>query len=112
LTPQRVQAWKRSFLAKAAPDPLSQRQAKVSVNGFLHRAKSLFSPKITRHLSIPLPDPLPFTGVEFEPRQSMKYRSGVDLKTLIETAGLVAISPSKSGAKMKMSPLARKNHAL
>lgn len=32
LTPQRVQQWKRSFLADALPDPISQRAAKTSVN--------------------------------------------------------------------------------
>jgi integrase len=86
LTPAKVQAWKRSFLAKARSDPLSQRQAKVSVNSFLRQARSLFSPKLLRHLSIELPSPLPFAGVEFEPRQSLKYRSDFDVKALIGTA--------------------------
>jgi integrase len=86
ITPQRVQVWKRSFLAKAAPDPLSQRQAKVSVNSFLRRARSLFSEKITHHLRVELPDPLPFSDVSFEPRQSLKYRSSVDVQKLITAA--------------------------
>jgi hypothetical protein len=50
---------------------LSQRQAKVNVNSFLRRARSLFSDKITRHLKVELPDPLPFSDVAFEPRQSL-----------------------------------------
>ena len=33
-----------------------------------------------------LPDPLPFAGVEFEPRQSMKYRSEIDIQSLVEAA--------------------------
>jgi integrase len=86
ITPQRVQVWKRAFLAKAAPDPLSQRQAKVNVNSFLRRARSLFSAKITRHLMVELPDPLPFSDVAFEPRQSLKYRSGFDVQKLITKA--------------------------
>jgi integrase len=86
ITPQRVQVWKRSFLAKAAPDPLSQRQAKVSVNSFLRRARSLFSQKITHHLMVELPDPLPFSDVSFEPRQSLKYRSNIDVQKLITAA--------------------------
>jgi hypothetical protein len=45
LTPQKIQAWKQSFL-----DP--------------------------KHLKdVSLPDPLPFLGVEFESRQSLKYRA-------------------------------------
>ena len=50
---------------------MSQRQAKVNVNSFLRRARSLFSDKITRHLKVELPDPLPFSDVAFEPRQSL-----------------------------------------
>src|SRR4029077_719824 len=50
LTPQKVQQWKRSFLADAPQDPMSQRAAKTSVNTFLRQARSLFSQKIIKHL--------------------------------------------------------------
>jgi integrase len=87
LTPQRVQTWKRSFLARAGSDPLSQRSAKVSVNTYLRQARSLFSKKIVKHLQgVALPDPLPFSQVEFEPRQSLKYRPTFDVETLIAKA--------------------------
>jgi len=86
LTPARIQEWKRAYLAKAERDPLSQRQAKVSVNSFMRQARSLFSPKIVRHLAIELPTPLPFTGIAFEPRQSLKYRSTFDVLQLIKEA--------------------------
>jgi hypothetical protein len=33
-----------------------------------------------------LPDPLPFAGVEFEPRQSLKYRATFDVQPLITKA--------------------------
>jgi integrase len=86
-TPQKVQAWKRSFLLKAARDPVSQRSAKVSVNTFLRQARSLFSSKILKHLKdVTLPDPLPFAGIEFEPRQSLKYRATFDVGALITKA--------------------------
>ena len=84
--PNMVQAWKRSFLAKAGNDPVASRQAKVSVNFFLRQARNLFSPDVLRHLDIELPNPLPFTGIQFEPRQSLKYRSEFDIKKLIQTA--------------------------
>jgi integrase len=86
LTPSRLQEWKRAFLAQAKRDPLSQRQAKVSVNSFIRRARSLFSPEIVRNLAIELPNPLPFTGIAFEPRQSLKYRSSFDVLELIREA--------------------------
>jgi hypothetical protein len=87
VTPQKIQQWKRSFLSLAAPDPISQRSAKTSVNTYLRQARSLFSRAIVKHLvSVDLPDPLPFSGVEFEPRQSLKYRATFDVERLIAKA--------------------------
>ena len=87
LTPQKIQQWKRSFLSNAAPDPISQRSAKTSVNTYLRQARSLFSQPIIKHLvDVSLPDPLPFAGVEFEPRQSFKYRATFDVGALIAKA--------------------------
>src|SRR4029450_9695247 len=60
LTPDVVQQWKRAFLSRAADDPIRARAAKISVNSFLRRAKSLFAPDAIKHLShIRLPSPLP-----------------------------------------------------
>jgi len=86
VTPSKVQEWKRTHLARAKRDPLSQRQAKVSVNSFMRRARSLFAADILRHLAIELPEPRPFAGVAFEPRQSLKYRSNFDVLELIKEA--------------------------
>jgi integrase len=86
ITPTKIQEWKQSFLAKAGSDPVGLRKARVSVNSLMRRARSLFSPKILRQIQLPLPSAKPFDGVEFEPRQSMKYRSRIDLRKLIESA--------------------------
>jgi hypothetical protein len=86
LTQSKLQEWKRAFLAKAKRDPLSQRRAKVSVNSFMRRGRSLFSPDVLRHLTIELPNPLPFAGISFEPRQSLKYRSNFDVIKLTKQA--------------------------
>jgi integrase len=87
VTPGRIQEWKRAFLAKAGSDKTKKRSASVSVNSFLCRAKCLFSPDTIKHLeSVKLPNPLPFDGIDFEPRQSMKYRSNFDVVKLIEKA--------------------------
>jgi integrase len=86
MTPSRVQEWKLSFLANAGTDPLELRRARISVNSLVRQARSLFANKRTRHLQLSLPNPLPFDGVDFEPRQSMKYRSEIDVVALIKAA--------------------------
>jgi integrase len=82
----KIQEWKQSFLAAAGNDALSLRKARISVNTFLRRSRSLFSGKVLRQLHLNLPSPLPFDGVESEPRQSMKYRSEFDVIGLIRQA--------------------------
>jgi integrase len=87
LTPDVVQQWKRKFLERAADDPIRSRAAKISVNSFLRRAKSLFAPDAIKHLSrVQLPSPLPFERVSFEPRQSMRYRSTINVEKLTHAA--------------------------
>jgi len=86
LTPGLVQKWKRDFLARAGEDRLSMRTAKITVNSIIRRAKSLFAPGATAHLECVLPSPLPFTGIKFEPRQSMRYRSSIDAGKLTRAA--------------------------
>jgi hypothetical protein len=86
ITPAKIQKWKQSFLAAARDDPLALRKARISVNTLLRRSRSLFSRKVLRQLPLRLPSPLPFDGVEFEPRQSMKYRSNFNVLDLIKLA--------------------------
>jgi integrase len=86
VTPARIREWKRSFVAKAGTDAIALRRARISVNSIMRQARSLFSPKMLRHVNFSLPNPLPFAGVEFEPRQSMKYRSEIDIEALIKAA--------------------------
>jgi integrase len=86
ITPAKVQEWKRAFLSQAGSNAIALRRARVSVNSLIRQAKSLFSPKITRHLALELPDPLPFSGIEFEPRPSLKYRSRFDVQRVIQAA--------------------------
>jgi hypothetical protein len=87
LTPQKIQEWKRSFIARAGHDPIAIRSARTSVNTFLRCAKCLFSPEIVLHLAhVELPDPLPFSRVEFEPRGNTKYFSRINVKELIAKA--------------------------
>jgi integrase len=86
ITPAKIQEWKQSFLVAAGHDPLALRKARISVNTLLRRSRSLFSRKVLRQLPLRLSSPLPFDGVEFEPRQSMKYRSNFNVLDLIKLA--------------------------
>ena len=86
VTPAKVQEWKLSFLARAGSDTTALRTARISVNAISRRARSLFSQRKLRHLGLALPRPLPFEGIEFETRQSMKYRSEIDVQELIAQA--------------------------
>jgi hypothetical protein len=81
---RKIQAWKRGYIEKAGSSQVAQRQAKISVNSYMRRARCLFSEKITRHLAFQITNP--FVGVEFEPKQSRRYRSSFAVTNLIETA--------------------------
>jgi integrase len=84
-TSAKIAAWKKGYLEHAASDPVSQRAARVSAAYYLRNAKSLFSAKIRAHITLALPDPLPFAGVQIE-RPSAKYFATFDLAELIESA--------------------------
>jgi integrase len=86
ITPEKIERWKTAFLTRAKSDPVSQRSARVSANSYLHRAKCLFSPAIVKHLPMALPEPLPFAGVQFEKRPSLKYQSNFDVRLLVRQA--------------------------
>jgi hypothetical protein len=85
VTPDEIQKWKVRFLQRAGSDPLNQRTARISVNSLMRQAKSLFAPKVLRFVRLNLSG-TPFDGVGFEPRQSMRYRSRVDIHRLIRAA--------------------------
>ncbi len=86
LTPEKVQKWKNDYVARREQTPVSIRKAKISCNSVMRQAKALFAKKHTNLLTVELPDPLPFEGVSFYPRQSCRYHSKVDLKGLISDA--------------------------
>ena len=86
VTPETVQKWKIRFLRRAGSQPVRQRAAKISVNSMLRQAKSLFAPAMLKFITFQLPDIRPFEGVKFEPRPSMRYRSGFDVEKLIASA--------------------------
>jgi hypothetical protein len=87
LTPAKVQQWKLNFVNRAGSDPVKQRAARISANTFLRRAKSLFAPNMIKHLDAArIPTPMPFDGVDFYKRVSIRYHGDFDVLKLIGQA--------------------------
>src|SRR5215469_18126511 len=85
LTPDKVQKWKVNFLKRAGSNPIKKRAASISVNSLLRQAKSLFAPAVLKFIKLEIPCS-PFEGVAFEPRRSMRYKSSIDVDSLIPAA--------------------------
>ena len=86
LTPESIQAWRISYVAKVGNNPARQRAARISCNSTLRAAKALFGRKILKFTSASLPEPIPFSQVEFYPRESMRYHSKIDPVALLQAA--------------------------
>jgi integrase len=86
VTPERIQKWKTDFLKRAKADPASRRAARITVNSTMRMAKALFTPARLRFVHVNLPFQTPFDGIEFEQRQSMRYRSSIDFEALVRAA--------------------------
>lgn len=90
ITPDAVEAWKLAWVKQRSKGNETQaRASKNSANSTLRSARSLFSKRLLRFIApnLELPTPLPFDGVEFFPRQSMRYHSTMDVQALLVKAG-------------------------
>src|SRR5262249_18704749 len=69
ITPEKIRAWKRLYIARAGHDELARRRYTVSCNSYLRRARALFSKRkvLDKLRSVKLPAILPFDGVGLEP---------------------------------------------
>jgi integrase len=86
LTPSAVQKWRLEYV-KRAKNPAEEGSRMTSCNSTIRQARSLFAAKIVKFLpDLRLPNPMPFHEVEFFPRQSAKYFSRIDAKTLLQEA--------------------------
>jgi len=88
VTPAKIQKWKLEYVRKQSKDRTKERHAKTTANSIIRKAKSLFSKKTLPFVSntLNLPSPLPFDGIDFFPRQSMRYHSTIDAEELIRDA--------------------------
>ena len=86
LTLNAVQKWRLEYVERAKT-PAEHRSRMTSCNSTIRQARSLFAGKILKFLfDLRLPDPIPFHEVVFFPRQSAKYFSRIDAKTLLQEA--------------------------
>lgn len=89
LTPDRIEAWKLGYVSsRAGRNETKTRTTRNSANTCLRQAKGLFTKRLLRLVTnrVELPSPLPFDGVDFFPRQSMRYTSTMDVGSLITAA--------------------------
>lgn len=86
ITPDRIQAWKVSYLKAADPSLTDQASAKRTINSYIRCARCLFSKGILKFLKLRLPQPLPFDGVELEEAGSMRYKSKIKPELLVMCA--------------------------
>jgi integrase len=89
LTPARIEAWKLAYVANRAKlGEVKARAARNSCNSLLRQAKACCTKRLLRLMAeaLKMPHPLPFEGVEFFPRQSMRYTGGVDVESVIVAA--------------------------
>jgi len=86
VTPSRVDKWRIDFVRNAGSNPVKQRRARITCNSLMRQAKSLFGSNLLTHLSIGELNKLPFDDVAFYKRESMRYRSKIDVKALIIAA--------------------------
>lgn len=89
ITPAKVNLWKLAYVREnGSNDFEAERRAKNTCNSKLRQAKGLFSKRIIPHIrhALDLPETLPFDGLEFWPRQSMRYNSKINAPSLIRCA--------------------------
>jgi len=86
VTPDKVNKWRIAFVKRAGENPVKQRRARITCNSIMRQAKSLFAAELLEHVAMHKPDKLPFDGVSFYDRESMRYHSKVNIAALIRDA--------------------------
>ena len=88
LTPEKIEAWRDSFIRRKAINPVAEKSARVSANSFISRARGLFGQEVLIRIKdlVELPETLPFAGVKVERVRVPRYRSTFDIVTLLEQA--------------------------
>ncbi len=81
VTPEKINKWKIAFVKETGTNPVKLRKgADLIPTSIMRQAKSLFSPELLVNMGTNKPEKSPFDGVKFCPRESMRYRSTVDIR--------------------------------
>jgi integrase len=104
LTPERVNGWKVKELKAASRNPLTLKHANITVRSILLSSKALFSPRVTKHVALKLPDPLPFEGVSLPEVGRSRYKSEID-PALLLTAAKRELAEGDQGEGQPRTPL-------
>jgi integrase len=83
ISPERIQAWRVSYLARVENDLEKRRRAQTSINSILRQCRSLFSRKRLDIIPFDPPIESPFEKIRLEPEADMRYHSMIDVTRLV-----------------------------
>jgi integrase len=88
ITPEKIRAWKKTFINRAGKNELFRRRYTISANSFCRQARALFGQRtvLAKLSGVELPAVLPFTGVTVERTTSKFYGCGVEPRALLRDA--------------------------
>lgn len=86
LTPEAINKWRGSYVAKAGADPLARKSAERSAASMLRAGRRLFSAELVAMLNVKVP-PSPFVGVKVKEPGPRRYHSTVSPEWLLACAG-------------------------
>lgn len=85
LTPESLNAWRNSYIARAGDDPLRRKSAERSAASYFRCVRSLFARDVVAALKVNLP-PNPFAGVKIKDPGAQRYRSEINPEWLLTAA--------------------------
>jgi integrase len=86
LTPEKVNAWRNQYVARAGSNPVARKSAERSAASYLRCARSLFTPDVLSILRAKLPAN-PFAGVKLKDPGPQRYHSEINPEWLLACAG-------------------------
>jgi integrase len=87
LTPEVIEAWRKSHILAAGPDAKRRDSAENTANSVIRNARSLFAEEVlSKSEGLQLPKPLPFEGVGLSKDRNAHYVSRINPKKLIQEA--------------------------
>ncbi len=85
LTPDSVNEWRNTYIAKAGRDPVERKSAERSAASYLRNVRALFSTEVTSLLKVKLPAN-PFEGVKLKDPGPQRFHSDINPEWLLACA--------------------------